>query len=69
MDDATPIDALLAQGCCCGSGCENCPYLDEAGSRHMAGTVNLNQPWIDFKNANPDKTYQDWQGIQAAKTA
>jgi hypothetical protein len=65
-DNATPIDALLAQGCCCGSGCENCPYVDEAtGARHVAGTTTLNQKWVDFKTANPGKTFQDWQASVA----
>jgi len=62
-DDAMPIDALLAQGCCCGSGCENCPYVDEQGTRHVAGTVMLNQKWVDYKQANPDKSYTDFQAL------
>lgn len=61
-DHATPIDALIAQGCCCGSGCENCPYVDDGnGARHVAGTTTLNQAWVAYKQSNPTKTFQDWQ--------
>jgi hypothetical protein len=61
QDDAMPVDALIAQGCCCGSGCENCPYLDEAGTRHIPGSTTLNQPWVAAKQANPALTFSDWQ--------
>lgn len=65
MENETPIDDLIAQGCCCGSGCANCPYVP----RHTAGGIQLNQQWIDYKHANPDKTYQDWQGTQNSSPA
>lgn len=66
MDDATPIDALLAQGCCCGSGCENCPYIDDAtGARHVAGTTTLNQKWVDAKTADPTLSFSAWQASVA----
>lgn len=69
MSDVMPVDALLAQGCCCGTGCENCPYVDEAGSRHIAGTTTLNQKWVDAKTANPALAYSDWQASVTATPA
>lgn len=49
MDDEMPVEALIAQGCCCGSGCANCPY----DPVHQAGVTDLNQGWINYKRTHP----------------
>lgn len=36
-----PVEFLIDQGCCCGSGCYHCPYIDEVGNRHQAGETHL----------------------------
>ncbi|GEM_PF-1831853 len=32
---------LLQQGSCCGSHCLNCPYVDEAGKKHVVGSTKV----------------------------
>jgi hypothetical protein len=64
MSDAMPIEALLAQGCCCGSGCENCPYIPT----HQAGAVELNQEWINFAHTHPGITRDQWEKAKASGT-
>jgi hypothetical protein len=63
-DDATPIDALKAQGCCCGSGCENCPYIPT----HQAGATDLNDEWIGYKGTHPAATRDQYDKDKAAGT-
>jgi len=63
-DDATPLDALIAQGCCCGSGCENCPY----NPAHEAGSADLNQEWISYKGTHPAFTRDQFEVAKAAGT-
>lgn len=63
-DNATPVDALIAQGCCCGSGCENCPY----DPVHQAGTDILNQGWIGYKTTHPAATRDQYEKDKAAGT-
>lgn len=56
-DTALPVETLLAQGCCCGSGCENCPY-DPA---HAAGSTVVNQDWINFHHTHPGVTRDQYE--------
>lgn len=60
-DDAMPIDALIAQGCCCGSGCANCPYTPT----HVAGVTDLDQEWIAYHNANPGVTRDQYEASKS----
>lgn len=55
-DHPIPVTDLLAQGCCCGSGCLNCPYVP----RHQAGGMELDQAWVAYAQANPTHTYEDY---------
>ncbi len=61
-DTALPIDVLIAQGCCCGSGCENCPY----NPAHQAGSTDINQDWINYSHTHPGITRDAYE---KAKTA
>lgn len=63
-DNATPVDALIAQGCCCGSGCENCPY----DPIHQAGSDTLNQGWISYKTTHPAATRDQYERDLTAGT-
>jgi phosphoglycolate phosphatase len=50
---STPLSAetLLAQGACCGNGCQNCPYLNAQGLPHVKDTQTRTpkfQNWILF---------------------
>lgn len=57
MNDGLSVDILLAQGFCCGNQCSNCPYE----ARWSAGEMATNDEWIAFYEANPDKTYEDYE--------
>ncbi len=63
-DNATPIDALIAQGCCCGSGCENCPY----DPVHQAGSDTLNQGYIAYKSTHPAAMRDQYEKDKAGGT-
>ena len=55
-EHAIPVTDLLAQGCCCGSGCLNCPYKP----RHVAGGMELDQDWVAYAQLHPDLTYEEY---------
>lgn len=55
-DDALPAQILVMQGSCCGSACENCPYTP----RHEGGSMDLDQEFVKFDEANPGKGYQEY---------
>jgi hypothetical protein len=57
MDDVMPIESLIAQGCCCGSGCENCPY----DPVHQPGATDLNQEWVNFHRTHPGISRDTYQ--------
>lgn len=60
--DETPIEALLAQGCCCGSGCMNCPYTPT----HQAGVTDLNQDWINYHSTHPGISRDQYDQMKAS---
>lgn len=61
---AMPVDALIAQGCCCGTGCENCPYTPV----HEAGAMELSQEWINYKKTHPAFTRDEFEKAKASGT-
>lgn len=63
-DDALPVDVLLDQGCCCGSGCENCPY----NPTHEAGSTERNEEWIAYKTTHPAASRDQFDKDKAAGT-
>ncbi|PWU22922.1 hypothetical protein C5B42_04620 [Candidatus Cerribacteria bacterium 'Amazon FNV 2010 28 9'] len=64
MSDEMPIEALIAQGCCCGSGCFNCPYIPV----HQAGSIDLNQDWINFQHTHPGISRDQYEQMKASGT-
>jgi|GEM_PF-1400122 len=56
-----PVEFLLERGSCCGSWCQNCPYVNEHGERFEPGEEHFDQKWLQFLNEHPHGTWAEYQ--------